>query len=256
MSDTSKPRFRVIDTGVRDGRRQIAFDAALIELHKAGRSPDTVRFLRFPPTVLVGRHQDLAKDVRLDVCRAQGIGLARRITGGGAIYLDEGQSGWEIVLSRRRLPMETLESYGRAISEAVASGLERAFGLPVRYRPPTDIVVEDRKLCGTGGYFDGDTLVYQGTVLIDVDPVRIASVLNFPPPAANPAAPRPPRLTTLKAELGKAAPNVDAVQHAVLDGLAAKLGLALELDAPSAEEERLATQMHDAEIGTDAFVLG
>lgn len=255
MSETTKLRFRVIDTGVRDGRRQIAFDAALIELHKAGLSPDTVRFLRFPPTVLVGRHQNLARDVRLDVCRGEGIGLARRITGGGAIYLDAGQCGWEIVLSRRRLPMDSLDAYGRAISEAVAAGLEHAFGLPVQFRPPTDIVVADRKLCGTGGYFDGDTLVYQGTVLIDVDPVRIASVLNFPPPTANPAAPPPPRLTTLKAELRKA-PSVGDVQRAVLDGLSGSLGLALDLGTPSAEEEQLATQMHDAEIGTDAFVLG
>jgi len=256
MSELSKPRFRVIDTGVRDGRRHIAFDAALIELHKAGRSPDTVRFLRFPPTVLVGRHQDIAKDVRLDVCRAQGIGLARRMTGGGAIYLDQGQSGWEIVLSRRRLPMDSLEAYGHAISEAVAAGLEHAFGLPARFRAPTDIVVEDRKLCGTGGYFDGDTLVYQGTVLIDVDPARIASVLNFPPPAAGVASSPPPSLTTLKAELGNRAPDVAAVQRAVLDGLAARLGIALDPGGPSIEEERLATELHDTEIGTDAYVFG
>ena len=32
------------------GALQIAFDQALIELHRAGRVPDTVRFLRFPPT--------------------------------------------------------------------------------------------------------------------------------------------------------------------------------------------------------------
>ncbi len=256
MSEPSKPRFRVIDTGVREGRRHIAFDVALIELHKAGRSPDTVRFLRFPPTVLVGRHQDLAKDVRLDVCRAQGIGTARRITGGGAIYLDEGQSGWEIVLSRRRLPMDSLEAYGRAISEAVATGLERAFGLPARFRAPTDIVVEDRKLCGTGGYFDGDTLVYQGTVLIDVDPVRIASVLNFPPPVPNSASAPPPRLTTLKAELGNVVPDVQAVQRAVLGGLTVNLGIALDPGMPSVVEEQLATKLHDAEIGTDAYVFG
>ena len=49
--------FRVIDTGVREGRRQIAFDQAMIDLRKAGAIPDTIRFLRFPPTALVGRHQ-------------------------------------------------------------------------------------------------------------------------------------------------------------------------------------------------------
>ena len=76
--------FRVIDTGIREGARNIAFDAALIELRNEGRIPDTIRFLQFVPTALVGRHQDLSRELRLDYCAQNGIGLARRITGGGA----------------------------------------------------------------------------------------------------------------------------------------------------------------------------
>ncbi len=83
--------FRVIDTGVRNGRTQIAFDQALIELHREGRVPDTVRFLRFEPSALVGRHQAIGQELKLDYCRANGVALVRRITGGGAIYLDPDQ---------------------------------------------------------------------------------------------------------------------------------------------------------------------
>jgi choline dehydrogenase-like flavoprotein len=39
---------RVIDTGLRPARWNIAFDQALIELHRGARIPDTIRFLRFP----------------------------------------------------------------------------------------------------------------------------------------------------------------------------------------------------------------
>ena len=35
--------FRVIDTGVRPCREQMAFDQALIEGHRAGTTPDTIR---------------------------------------------------------------------------------------------------------------------------------------------------------------------------------------------------------------------
>ena len=85
--------FRVIDTGVRDGRRQIAFGQALIESHQAGVIPDTIRFLRFPRTVLIGRHQALSREIKLDHCRANGIGVVRRITGGGALYFRTPQDG-------------------------------------------------------------------------------------------------------------------------------------------------------------------
>ena len=253
---TTSPIFRVIDTGVREGRLQIALDQALIELHKAGRSPDTVRFLRFLPSALVGRHQALSRELKLDTCRATGVGVVRRITGGGAIYLDEGQVGWELVLSRRRLPRPTLGDYTRDICEAVAHGLSKSFGIDARFRPRNDIEVGGRKLCGTGGFFDGDTLIYQGTVLVDVDPARMMACLNVP--AAKLAkrdldAPEA-RVVTLKALLGGEAPDVFAVHQAVLLGLSSKLGIEMRPGMTSAEEEAEARRLHDEEIGTEEFV--
>src|SRR5512146_2740739 len=171
------PEFRVIDTGLREGRRQIAFDQAMIDARKAGQIPDTIRFLRFPPTALIGRHQALSREVRVDYCRANGIGLVRRITGGGAIYFDEGQLGWELVFARSTLAIGSLGDLAREICEAAAAGL-RTLGVDARYRPRNDIEVGGRKLSGTGGFFDADTLFYQGTVLIDLDASRMVAALN------------------------------------------------------------------------------
>ena len=72
------PTFRVIDTGLRSGRENIAFDQALIDGRLADHIPDTIRFLRFPPTALVGRHQDLRREIKLEHCNANGVGVARR----------------------------------------------------------------------------------------------------------------------------------------------------------------------------------
>jgi lipoate-protein ligase A len=245
----------VIDTGVREGRTQIAFDAALIELHKAGRSPDTVRFFRFPPTVLIGRHQALSREVKLDYVRANNIGLVRRITGGGAIYLDEGQVAWELVLARNRLPGEALADIAAAICGAVARGLSITFGIRARFRPRNDIEVEGRKLCGTSGFFDGDSLIYQGTVLVDMDPARMVACLNVP--AAKLAKRNldraEQRVVTLKELLGQA-PAVEAVHGALLHGLHEGLGLELQPGTTTAEEEDLAAKVYADEIGTDAFI--
>ncbi|MDH3441196.1 MAG: lipoate--protein ligase family protein, partial [Gammaproteobacteria bacterium] len=149
--------FRVIDTGVREGRANIAFDAALIEERQAGRVPDTIRFLRFPPTALIGRHQALSREVDVDYCRENGIGTVRRITGGGAIYLDEGQLGWELVFHRSSLGIAALPDLAREICTAVADGLS-SLGVDARFRPRNDIEVDGKKISGTGGFFDGDVL--------------------------------------------------------------------------------------------------
>ena len=246
--------FRIIDTGIRDGRRQIAFDQALIDAHKTDSIPDTIRFLRFPPTALIGRHQVLSSEIELDYCRAHGIGVVRRITGGGAIYLDEGQLGWELVFRRSTLAMGSLAELTREICEAAAAGLSK-LGVAARYRPRNDIEVDGRKISGTGGFFDQDTLFYQGTVLVDMNPAEMTAALKVPEAklAKRSLDSAAQRVVTLKELLG-AAPSIETVKDALLAGFVERLGITAVAGAITAQEEELATQYYDEEIGTDAFV--
>jgi lipoate-protein ligase A len=246
--------FRVIDSGIRDGRRQIALDQAMIDAHKAGRIPDSIRFLRFPPTALIGRHQALSREINLAYCRASGIGIGRRITGGGAIYFDEGQLGWELVFHRSALGFGSLSEFARGICEAAAAGLSR-LGVEAQYRPRNDIEVGGRKLSGTGGFFDEDTLFYQGTVLVDMNPADMLAALNVPQAklarrALDSAA---QRVVTLKELLG-AAPAIESVKESLLAGFDERLGITPVPGEITAYEEALAAKHHDEEIGTEAFV--
>lgn len=246
--------LRVVDSGIRDGRRQIALDQAMIDAHKAGRIPDSIRFLRFRPTALVGRHQALSREINLAHCRANGVGVARRITGGGAIYFDEGQLGWELVVHRSTLGIGALAELTRHICEAAAAGLCR-LGVNAKYRPRNDIEVDGRKVSGTGGFFDQDTLFFQGTVLVDMDPADMLAALNVPRAklakrALDSAA---QRVVTLKELLG-AAPSLESIQKALLAGFAERLGITTVPGEITAHEESLAAQYYDEEIGTDAFV--
>jgi len=249
-----KKVFRVIDTGIREGRRQIAFDQAMIDARKVGTIPDSIRFLRFPPTVLIGRHQALSQEVKLDYCRSRSIGVARRITGGGTIYFDEGQLGWELVFNRASLGIASLADLAREICEAAAAGLSR-LGVNAKYRPRNDIEVEGRKISGTGGFFDDDTLFYQGTVLVDLNPADMVAALNVPEAklakrALDSAA---QRVVTLRELLG-AAPHIETIKNALLAGFAERLGIQPVQGTITVKEEALAAKYYDEEIGTDAFV--
>ena len=246
--------FRVIDTGIREGARNIAFDAALIELRNEGRIPDTIRFLQFVPTALVGRHQDLSRELRLDYCAQNGIGLARRITGGGALYMDEGQFGFELVFHKSALSISSLGELTMAICEAAASGLSK-LGVAAKFRPRNDIEVAGRKISGTGGFFDGDTIFYQGTVLVDMDPAKMLAALNVPQEklAKRALDSAEARVVTLKELLGNA-PSLDDVKQALVEGFAERLGIAPEWGAITDMEESLASRLYDEEIGTEDFL--
>lgn len=247
--------FRIIDTGVREGRSNIAFDAALIEERQADRVPDTIRFMRFPPTALIGRHQDLGREINLDYCAEQGIGTVRRITGGGAIYLDEGQLGWELVFHRSSLGIAALPDVAREICNAAAAGLGE-LGVKARFRPRNDIEVDGRKISGTGGFYDGDVLIYQGTVLVDLDSQRMVQALHVPESklAKRKLDSAAQRVVTLKELLGSSLPDLETVQLALIKGFRDVLGINAEQGEITDAEERLARQHYDEEIGTDAFV--
>lgn len=245
---------RVIDTGVRGGRVNIALDQALIEAHGAGRIPDTIRFLRFRPSALVGLHQILSHEVRLDYCRGANIEVGRRITGGGGLYLDEGQIGWELVLGRQRLGTSNLAEIAARICTAAASGLKR-LGVPAEFRPRNDIEVNGRKISGTGGFIDGATLFYQGTLLVDFDAARMIEALKIP---AEKLARRDlddarRRVITVREVLGRIPPLAE-IYAALLEGFRDALGLRPEWGALGEYEESLAQRLYEREFGTDEFV--
>ena len=247
--------FRIIDTGVREGRANIAFDPALIELRQQDLVPDTIRFMRFPPTALIGRHQDLSREVNLDFCADNGIGIVRRVTGGGAIYLDEGQLGWELVFHRASLGIANLPDLAAAICNAAAAGL-RELGVKTRFRPRNDIEVDGRKISGTGGFFDGDILIYQGTVLVDMNPAQMVRALNIPAAkvAKHDLDTAEQRVITLKELLGDDLPDIETIKAALVAGFTRVLGVAAEPGEITAAEEALAQEFFDEEIGSEEFV--
>jgi lipoate---protein ligase len=243
--------LRVIDTGLRPPRWNIAMTAALAELHGAGEISDTLRFQRFQPCVLVGRNQDIAREVRIERCAQKGVALARRLTGGGAVYMDAGVLSWEIVANRRRFGTDLAEA-AEKICTAVANGLAR-LGVPARFCPPNAIEAEGRKISGASGYFEGATLVHEGTVLFDFDLRDMTDVLRLPDMSG--AASLAHRVTSLAAILGRA-PTIDDVQRAIAASISNCFDFRSRREAPSAREIALAEELHAAEFGTDRFVLG
>lgn len=170
--------WRVIDTGLRPAAQNIALNRALLEARQAEEIPSTLRFLRFTPSALLGYHQSAEQELNLDYCRANQVEIQRRITGGGAIYFDETQIGWELYLHKRDVGTADMQAISRRICHAAATAIS-ALGVDARYRPRNDIEVDGRKISGTGGAFDGDALLFQGTLLIDFDVEKMLRVLRI-----------------------------------------------------------------------------
>ncbi|MFH0789845.1 MAG: DUF116 domain-containing protein [Pseudomonadota bacterium] len=233
--------IRIIDTGLLSGAENMAWDEALLTARVQGIIPDTLRYLRFSPAVaLVGYHQAVAEEIRLDYCQQEGIEINRRITGGGAIFFDEGQLGWELIASRKSISLGlTMEEITEALCRAAVRGL-RTLGLEARFRPRNDIEIQGRKISGTGAAFEGDAFLFQGTLLIDFHLEHLIKALRIPTEKLNhkELTSARERVTSLKEQLGKR-PPLEKVKKALEKGFSAELGFRFQSGAITGPEEAL-----------------
>ncbi len=217
--------WRLLDTGVLTGAENMALDDAILECRAQGRTPNTLRFLQFnPATVLVGYHQSVKQEVRVEYCRRNGVDINRRITGGGTILFTPTCLGWEIYADKsapgiRELRWD-LDRLARKVCQGAVAGIRR-LGVEAEFRPKNDIEVGGRKISGTGGTERGDAFMYQGTLLIDFDVDLMLKTLRIPVEKLKDKEidSVKQRVTCLKWELGEV-PPLQRIKRSLVEGFA------------------------------------
>jgi lipoate-protein ligase A len=173
--------FRLLDTGPLCAAANMALDRIILEEVANRTVPPTLRFLQFsPPAALVGYHQDVELEIRLDYCRNHGIDVNRRHTGGGSVFFQESALGWEIFGLPGEEPFRgPYEAILNSICHAAAEGISR-LGVPTRFRPRNDIEVNGRKISGTGGTTISGGFMFQATLLIKNEVELFLKALRVP----------------------------------------------------------------------------
>jgi len=232
--------WRLLDTARMTAAENMALDETLVEMRGEGKTPNTIHFLQFsPPAVLIGYHQSVAEEIRQDFCRSHGIHINRRVTGGGAIFFDEGQLGWEVVCDKSFFNVTFFtEKLFRLLCEPIVSALKH-LGIQSRFRPRNDIEVDGRKISGTGGTESDDAFLFQGTMLTDFDVDTMLKSLRIPVEKlkAKEIDSVRERVTCLKWELGSL-PPIEEIKDAIAAGFESCLGIRLQPGSLTIDEER------------------
>ncbi|MDX9871517.1 MAG: lipoate--protein ligase family protein [Clostridia bacterium] len=192
-------------------------------------APNTLHLLQFKPhTALVGFHQSVELEVEEEYCREHNIEINRRISGGGCIYMDESQLGWEITAKKGTagIPHNLNEMY-RVLCECAIAGFAK-LGVAAKYRPLNDIEVEGRKISGTAGTEYDDSFIFHGTLLTDFDVETMLRCLKLPLKKLDDKQVQSfkQRVVSLKELLGSL-PDMQTIHAAVAGGFAEVLGIEL-----------------------------
>jgi lipoate-protein ligase A len=259
-------RWRLLVTEAADGPTNMAIDEALWKARRAGTAPPTLRFYAWaPPTVSLGYGQAVAREVDREVCRALGVGLVRRPTGGSAIYHDgpERELTYSVAATSADLGVGTdlLESY-RWVAQGLARGL-RGLGAAVEiverrrdYGPVPafcfarsgtyELELGGRKLVGSAQRRHGSSFLQHGSILLGVDAGRVAAIFATTPDPAG-------RVATLEEACG-CRPAWDDVVGALVAAFEAEHGIDLRRGGLTPEETEAAAVLARDKYATEAWL--
>ena len=191
--------MKYIQNNSTDPHFNMAFDEFCLEHLKAD---EPVFYLwQNRPSVIIGLNQSAYAEVNLPYLQEKGILLARRVTGGGAVYHDLQNLNYSITGRIKDLEALCFEAevgtssgaFARigsrsdaeedvsasAYVETMARAL-RALGVPAELSGRNDILVDGRKCSGYAKRMSKDRIMIHGTLMYDVDIDTLTKALAVP----------------------------------------------------------------------------
>ncbi len=124
-------------------------------------------------TIVVGKNQNAAAEVNLAYVNANGIRVARRCSGGGAVYHDMGNLNFTIITTQRQFEAFHFQSFVTPVLQALAS-----FGLQAEFTGRNDLTLNGKKFCGNAQYAKGDKLLHHGCIMLSTDLTKVGNALT------------------------------------------------------------------------------
>ncbi len=121
-------------------------------------------------SVIIGKNQNAWAECRHDLLFRESGKLARRVSGGGAVFHDVGNLNFSFIVDRKEYDLHRQLS---VILEAVKS-----FGIKAAFSGRNDIIVDGKKFSGNAFCHRKGGSFHHGTILIDVDKMNLAKYLQ------------------------------------------------------------------------------
>ena len=158
----------------------MALDDVMLDEVAAGRRPPTLRIWEWAgPAVVMGRFQSLRNEVDVEAAARHGIDVVRRISGGGAMFIEPGNTITYSVLAPQSL-VEGM-SFEEAYAHMDAWVIEALAGLGIRawYQPLNDITSDAGKIAGAAQTRRRGAVLHHVTMAYDIDAGKMMEVLRI-----------------------------------------------------------------------------
>ncbi|MFW9965881.1 MAG: biotin/lipoate A/B protein ligase family protein [Candidatus Thorarchaeota archaeon] len=249
-----------------DIRRNLAVEEALATVNSERQSKlNTLRLWRATDAVVIGRFQCVHLEADVHYCKKNGITIARRFTGGGAVFHDMGNLNFTLCMDQKEpYVAKTLPVLYQNFVGAVARGIAD-IGVPAIFdKQRSCIRIGSRKITGTAGWIKRGVSFIHGTLLIEPNMELLERSLKAPPD--QPRYMRDNRkircmeskrdiVTSISEELSER-PSDSEIMAAIVESIAGFTGANMETSELTDTEEETAHALYQSRYSQSEWNLG
>ena len=151
------------------------FNLALEEylFEELGRSRPCFMLWQNDNTIVVGKYQNTAEEIDQAYVDAHGIRVARRLSGGGAVYHDKGNLNFTFIVDRADAPGLNFKIFVEPVIQALAR-----FGVHAAFTGRNDLTIDGMKFSGNAQYARRGRLLHHGCIMLDSNLTSVADALR------------------------------------------------------------------------------
>jgi lipoate-protein ligase A len=238
--------WRLLDINYDSAYRNLALEEALITSQRPAETPK-IRIWFNPPTIVVGRFQDIRLEVDMSMCVRKSITIARRFTGGGTVYHDEGNLNFTMVTCEPIIDLQIIQHRNISILKEMLRGM----GVESSITSPNSISVRGKKISGASLAVRRNLVLWHASLLVSTDPLTVSQVLS---PSRQKFSTNRVRsiwqpVTNLQTELSRPVGNAE-VRERIMNTIQDMFKIRLSTSRLSPEEEYMTIRLHDLKYST------
>ncbi|MCD5415253.1 MAG: lipoate--protein ligase [Clostridiales bacterium] len=149
---------------IRSERKDARFFLAAEEYLLEKFDEEVFMLWRTVPTLMIGRNQNTMAEINSEYVRENDIVVVRRITGGGTIYSDLGNTLFTFISNEGNESFANFEKFARPIIDVL-----HKLGVNAEFSGRNDILIDGKKISGNAQYRHKSQLLHHGSLLFSSD---------------------------------------------------------------------------------------